>query len=963
MNVCKRAIVRVWRKQENNDSFLGSAFLVNEKQLLTAEHVLTDENNNPIPMGQIYLAGPAWGGIRQVCEVSRTDRDVALLEIPYAESETPWIPLANSGPQVGDKVIVAGYSSEDNDPDTPELQIHSYDGSCNTFAATSYIAPGMSGAAVLRNGLLVGIAYARDTDKNRAYIIPLDEFRDLVTIPDGSSDGFAKRRPKIDLSRLPTPSVNRVFGRDIELEELNNCLAAGNISVATVVSFAEFSKTALIDTFLNQIAPAFQDADMVFAWHFYSQERQNETVANSSLFFDTALQFWGYRDVLPAHDNEKALRLAELLRTRKSILVLDGIEPLQHSPQFNHGCFNDKAMQILLTELARNGLTNGGLVIVSSRQALTELERFSGAKTIAVKKLDRVAGTRFLRYLGVEGDAPDLSATVDEYKGHPLSLALLGNLLVTDYHRDITQRRHIDITNDDDEHEHISSILEYYEREWDVGSPERVLLYLLSLFNRPTHDPEFQRLRRDADFARPLKQLPQNRLNRVIHYLRQSGLLIRSEACYDCHSLIRREAAKRFSKNHPNEFRQAHEVLFEYFRQAAPCEFPKDLQGMEPLYRAIEHGCLAQRFEEALEIYWDRISRKRQFFSQKQLGAYSSDLFAISQFFPDGLQAAVTDKLCFEKQGWLQSVAAFLLSSSARIQEAIAPRKAGIRASVKLGNWRLAAGDSRNFASVLLTIGYLDEALAEAERAIEYSNNFDLAGIAGQFSKDIDSRFLAVSCQSRKATVLHRLGRLDESLACFQEAEEKYGRPLDRANGFYFCALLLYLAQADNELKAILKRGREAYQISTRQSSLDNIGDDRLTIAMATARLGNGNTARSDFDRAVDFIRQSGRLEKLPPALIDRALFYLYLWKQENANDFLMVCHEDLNQAERLIEMSGMNLYQQDLNFVKACLDLAQDNHSEAKLKLDKTRQAASEMHYGHMIQKVDTIMKQIQTP
>jgi tetratricopeptide (TPR) repeat protein len=52
-----------------------------------------------------------------------------------------------------------------------------------------------------------------------------------------------------------------------------------------------------------------------------------------------------------------------------------------------------------------------------------------------------------------------------------------------------------------------------------------------------------------------------------------------------------------------------------------------------PLYNAVAHACKAKQFNEAYNLYWDRIQRGSEGFAHRELGAFSQELVAMASFF------------------------------------------------------------------------------------------------------------------------------------------------------------------------------------------------------------------------------------------------------------------------------------------------------------------------------------------
>ena len=91
----------------------------------------------------------------------------------------------------------------------------------------------------------------------------------------------------------------------------------------------------------------YRDAEKVYGWSFYSQGT-SESAASSDLFVAHALDWFGDTDPKQGSSWEKGERLANLVRNQKTLLMLDGLEPLQS----DRGDLTDSALRALLKELA-----------------------------------------------------------------------------------------------------------------------------------------------------------------------------------------------------------------------------------------------------------------------------------------------------------------------------------------------------------------------------------------------------------------------------------------------------------------------------------------------------------------------------------------------------------------------------------------------------------------------------------
>src|SRR5439155_10704705 len=126
---------------------------------------------------------------------------------------------------------------------------------------------------------------------------------------------------------------------------------------------------------------------------------------------------------------DKAKRLAELVGGQRTLLILDGLEPLQYPPTSPlAGQLKDQGMSALLKALAAR---NAGLCVVTTRYSVADLRNYR--KTTAPEsklfRLSKGAGVDLLRVLGVRGTRPECERLVEDVKGHALTLNLIGKYL------------------------------------------------------------------------------------------------------------------------------------------------------------------------------------------------------------------------------------------------------------------------------------------------------------------------------------------------------------------------------------------------------------------------------------------------------------------------------------------------------------------------------------------------------
>jgi hypothetical protein len=159
-------------------------------------------------------------------------------------------------------------------------------------------------------------------------------------------------------------------------------------------------------------------------------------------------------------------------RHRRTLLVLDGLEPLQNPPGPQEGRLREAALQALLRELAA---FNNGLCIITTRLPVGDLVDHAGASALCrdLEQLSSDAGAKLLRALAVKGDEVELRTASDEFSGHCLALSLLGSYLTDAYNGDIHFRKEVSarLAHDVRQGAHARKVMESYQT-WFGEGPE-----------------------------------------------------------------------------------------------------------------------------------------------------------------------------------------------------------------------------------------------------------------------------------------------------------------------------------------------------------------------------------------------------------------------------------------------------------------------------------------------------------
>ncbi|MEM9369235.1 MAG: hypothetical protein AAGD07_24905, partial [Planctomycetota bacterium] len=811
-----------------------------------------------------------------------------------------------------------------------------------------------------------------------------------------------------------------LFGRQEELDRLDKAWADDRVNVMVIEAFGGSGKTALVSDWMDQLAwKGWRDAQSVFDWSFYSQGTRDtgegDMAVSADAFLQAALEFFGDKDPTAGSPTDRGRRLAQLVAKQNSLLVLDGVEPLQHPPGPVQGRLTDPGLEALLRNLAAQ---NTGLCIVTTREPIPELDGRRTVDAWPLHQLSEIDGAALLHSLGVTkaGDADniprddkELRQAVCEVDGHALTLGLMGRFLALDCDGDIRQRDTVTLADADPQWDydpstpygHAFKVMRAYERWFTDEKAERneherqacrqqlAILRLLGLFNRPASAGCLNALcdKPIPGLTDDLTHFTSRDWKRCVNRLREIGLVrpIKdtpgkiADCGLDSHPILRTYFANELRTKSPEAFAAAHGRLFDFLCENTEHQ-PDTLAGLQPLYQAVTHGCLAGRHQEACDkIYWDRIQRGEEAYSTKKLGALGSDLGAIASFF-DSPWSRLSSNLSEPDQAWLLSEASFSLRALGRLTEARDPMRISGEMDVELKKWKGAAASYSNLSELELTLGALSSSVLSGRRAIEFADRSEDA-------------FHRMSKPTKAAYALHQHGESAEAHELFAQAEQMQAASsqyelLYSLRGFCFCDLLL--APAERAAWSILCKRQDASRRSdatpdskpaasalpltdaldacqevTRRAtqtlewgeggySVLDIALDHLTLARSSLyrsilEFSGQPTADTlsdlapELDNALNGLRAAGTMHHVPKALLT-ASWFAWLWqrcddKRQHASlpDSLQFSPEHfLDEAHLIAQRGPMPLFLADIHLHRARLFADKDQLIKARDLIQK---------------------------
>jgi tetratricopeptide (TPR) repeat protein len=424
---------------------------------------------------------------------------------------------------------------------------------------------------------------------------------------------------------------------------------------------------------------------------------------------------------------------------------------------------------------------------------------------------------------------------------------------------------------------------------------------------------------------------------------------------------VREHFGEKLRQQNPAAWKEAHSRLYEYYKKLPAKELPDSLEEMEPLFAAVAHGCQAERYEEVYyHVYFERIRRKTKYYVTDKLGAFGSNLAALSNFFEISWSQPVPSLSDSCKAAVLNN-AGFDLRALGRLREATQPMKASLNAHIRQRHWREAAKDSGNLSELNLIMGEIKLAVDYARQSINFADR------SGDDSQSCDKR-------TTLADALHQAGELQETENLLRKAEamqkkSALNRPyLYSLRGFRFCDLLL----SQGQYQEVQKRFKKVVEWRLPSDSLlsialENLSAGRAFLLQATDRplAATGqyfDQARDYLQQAVAGLRESGREDILPRGLLARAAFY------RSQNEFALAW-ADLEEAQEIAERGEMKLFLADYHLEAGRLVLAEGGgqgaegvERRAKEHLNIAAKMIEDMGYGRRRPEVEELHKQLES-
>jgi len=726
------------------------------------------------------------------------------------------------------------------------------------------------------------------------------------------------------------PNRFALIGRELETAALEMAWNSDRIRVVSLVGAGGTGKTTLVRAWMNRMkAHGYSGAQRVIAWSFYSQGSHGQA-ASADPFFDEIFRQLCVKEP-PRFSWDKGEQLAQLLRAERTLLFLDGLEPLQAMHEAERGRVLDPGLRVLIEDFARG---DQGLCVITTRQPVADLDYENGESVqVELAEVQEEDGADLLAVSRLKGSAEQFRAASRAYDNHPLALRLLAGFLKEFRNRDIQAAGELDpVVKASEIAPPVARVLVNFERH---VSPQLIdFLQRVGLFTRPCTLKELEVAGVDPTAVRDLRDMA-----RRLYLLDEEDE--RFPDRMDVHPLLREYFGQQFRESSVEEWKDAHYRLAGFILSNTTFQ-PNTLSEMLPLFEAIVHGCRAGVPKKTFSAYYERIERGRAEYQIYQLGAHGLTLSVLAEFFQKPW-TQLDANLPVEYRATLLNRAGRCLQALGRNPEAVEPLREALELELAQSDNHENAGiAAENLADSYLEQGNPREGLRYAEQAVD---SYQSAVIGADGNQDKIRRVLLLQCGSASTMAVchwamgemdHASTAFDRMLAIHQLANMSLASappPVTSTAGFRYGQHLIEIGQWKEAFMQAASVARYAGEFAD-----DHIKGNLLAVEALIAG-GQFERAEPFADRAVTTAAAHGDRALLAGALLARGKF-----RSASGQDDLS--RIDLERAVAIAHRAGLKMLEVDTLLACAKDSVATGEVARARREVDRAQAVIGQTGY-----------------
>ncbi|MCK4579045.1 MAG: trypsin-like peptidase domain-containing protein [Candidatus Marinimicrobia bacterium] len=648
-------------------------------------------------------------------------------------------------------------------------------------------------------------------------------------------------------------------------------------------------------------------------------------------------------------------------QSRRFLIVLDGFEALQQDHGDSWGRVDSPSLHEFLEAFATP--EHDSLCVITSRVPVHDLSAYTTYRNCDVGPLEPGQAIALMRHLGALGTDEELAHIAAQWDAHALSISLLGTLLAQPSLGGEVPTP----LRESPAHARVHFLLGYYDRH--LSTAEKAFLNLASAFRSGLGKRHF-----DGLFRQHLDGLDINLALTVLDDEAFDALLVRLvdyrilrhdlfTGEYTLHSLVREHY---YGDMYAEDRTCLHGLLTQFYLHEAEVslglkqklesilglELPSmtgwQIGDMEELammrlgdmtipldpvsscLEALYHARLTGNYEAAFWLYYEQVQQSRWMLAL-ELGAFGTDLAALSGFFPDrdfDRQPLVDDT---HVQAMLINQVGFDLMQLGE------PERAGnyLRRSADLDR------EAKNFGNLFSTQINLFQVVIQTGALAHAREVADDMHAMEPVMRD-DQRgplFCPMVSLAAQAWVCHLSGDVAEARRLFSEAEVLQQKSEPNTKYLYSDGGLWHVAHllSDGRVAEAESRAMFNLKVATSLQQVQAVAVCRRLLGDIARLKGEVDVARDNYDIAIDICNRTGlRYEMAQSRLGSGRLAY--------TSGEITRASDDLDAALSLAASQGFALVEAQARLCLAQLS-AKKGQSVVAVEMSKTARAIAERH------------------
>jgi tetratricopeptide (TPR) repeat protein len=362
-----------------------------------------------------------------------------------------------------------------------------------------------------------------------------------------------------------------------------------------------------------------------------------------------------------------------------------------------------------------------------------------------------------------------------------------------------------------------------------------------------------------------------------------------------------------------------------------------------PLIEVVHHACRAEAYDEAWQVYWERISQGNRFVLGDQLGANETSVALMLEFFPGGDTSQEPQVSDPRYKSWILNEVGLCLMNLGRLGEAAPFFESKTAMQLEYEDWRNASSGYQNLAELHVHLGAL---AASAEAARE----------ALALARRAEDKFGECQSMAFQALAAHLSGELEAASEIFQQSEalererESDTRYLYSNRGIFHADHLRRAGDPSTGSGQAADYARRVTEANLKWAegypAPADLSRSHRVLGDLDVSEGEHESARQHYDEAPRIARGITRRDVLIEALLARGRWAAKDPKGLRDPSGLDQAFSDLNEALGYAVDGGYRIYEADIRIGLAWAHLAAGDTNRARQEAERAQRMSADMGY-----------------